>query len=179
MKFPKPEKRKRKRPKRPARARVRASKGQMRELADDLQSLFVRHRDGWQCWCCRSRKWDEMQAAHLMAKGSYPAQRYNETNLKCLCKRCHRYFTDRPIEWREFLVRKFGEEQVRVMELLARVRHAGHDYRAVAVYYRLKLDMMPDAWKIQDRIDTLTERAVRLGVLPWKGANGKEEAGEA
>ncbi len=70
MRVPKPT-RAPKRRRRPAPFRKRASQGELRKLADDLMSLYVRHKAGWVCWVCQSQRHEEMQMAHLYPKGAH------------------------------------------------------------------------------------------------------------
>ena len=106
MKLSKPVKRtKPKRPikryKRPAYLRVRGGRGKLRKLADDAMSLYVRCRGGWRCAKCGTEK--NIQCAHIIPKGAYPSGRYRDDNALALCNGCHRYFTARFMEWREFI----------------------------------------------------------------------------
>ena len=168
MRFPKPSKRGPKprraiaRKKKPP--RVNPGRGQLRVLADDLMSLFVRHKAGWVCWRCQSRAWDEMQMAHLFGKGAYPAGRYLEANVRCLCCRCHRYFTDRAEEWRELLIEKLGEAEYQKLWKLVRVRQGRVDYRLEALYWDHQLCERDDIWKVQERHEALRARARDLGL---------------
>lgn len=87
--------------KRPAFLRIRGGRGKLRQLADDAMSLYVRCRDNWECRKCGECM--NIQNAHIIAKGPYPAGRYDEQNAMALCAGCHRYFTNRFPEWREFV----------------------------------------------------------------------------
>jgi len=49
-----------------------------------------------------------LQWAHVVSR-SYHATRWDADNCLCLCSGCHKYYTDRPVEW-EFLIEDmFGE----------------------------------------------------------------------
>lgn len=172
MKFPKPAKREPKprlpirRSKRPAPLRVRASRGELRELADNFMSLYVRHKAGWTCWVCTSRRWEEMQMAHLFAKGPYPNGRYLEQNVRCLCKRCHRLYTDRPEEWRELLIEKLGEAEYQALWAVVQVRRGPIDYKLEVLHWHHKvLELEDELWKVQERLDELRRRGTVLGLL--------------
>jgi hypothetical protein len=142
----------------------RSPKGELRVLADDLQSLYVRHLNGWICWACWSRRYEEMQCAHLFAKGEYHAGRYRLENVRCLCMRCHKYWTERPTGWTEYLRQRLGEAGYQQLRDRCSVRHGPHDYALVALDYRQQLEALPTLWKVREMYDKLIERGRRLGV---------------
>ena len=179
LSIPKPPRRGRKPPKRiqrnvrPARVRKatslrvtmpRVAKGKLRELADDLQSLYIRHRDKWICRVCGSQRFDEMQAMHLFAKSEFRSGRYLEANLMCGCRGCHRYYTDRPTAWDMWLRGKLGD-QYEVLRNVCMVRSGPHDYVLLALYYRDRVEKMRDSWKVSDRLTPLIRRGQKLGVF--------------
>lgn len=136
----------------------------LRKLADDFMALYVKHRGGWVCQGCGSREWWRMQCAHLMAKRNYRATRFREDNAICLCDACHAFYTPRPVEWREWLLRRMGKERLERLELEARVRCGPHDYVAVVVFYWFKLRERPDLDKIVERFRELERRARNVGI---------------
>ena len=147
----------------------------MRKLAGDLMSLYVRHKAGWRCWlensllgkCGSKNVWNEMQMAHIIGKGAHPAGRFIEQNVRCLCKRCHRYYTDRPEEWREVLDKKIGEGAFQQLFNMTRVRQGRVDLKLEIFYWLRKLEERDDLDKIQERFDTLKKKAAKLGAAPW------------
>lgn len=149
---------------RPARVRQRASRGKLRELADDYMSLYVRHRDGWTCWSCGSRDWRFMQCAHLMGKGAHPTLRYRDDNARCLCDRCHKRYTHNPTLWRMFLVGKLGDVRVVELEREALIYCGPQDYAMQALVYRRLLLARQDLSKVRERFDALEARAAKLNV---------------
>lgn len=157
---------------RPARVRKRDSRGKLRELADDLFSLFIRTRDGWICRRCGSTNWRAMQCAHLFPKGSYTALRYDERNAICLCDGCHRYMTNRWFEWREFLAARIldGAAGVHALGLEAMVRIGSLDYAAACIVWSRRILELRDFRNVEDRYETLIDRGRKLGVFQQKGA---------
>lgn len=144
---------------------ARGQKGKLRVLTDDIQSLYVRHLANWTCWACSSTKSEEMQAAHLLPKGEYHAGRYlADLNVRCLCFRCHKYWTERPTEWTKYLVRRLGSEAFEQLRDVCSVRCGPHDYALEARYYRTQLEAMPALWKVQERFDALVKQGQTLGV---------------
>lgn len=178
MRIPKPAKRGRKPPRpiargqSPRRLRKRASIGELRKLGDDLMSLYVRHKAVWVCWlagsmAARCDPSDDpsqvMQMAHLFGKKAHPGGRYLRANVRCLCARCHTYYTHHPTEWFELLQERLGDPEYRRVRDLVDVR-GGHDYKAEVVYWYTKLRARKDAWKVRERLEKLEARMDRLGV---------------
>ncbi len=164
MRIPKP-KRATKGWRRPAPLRKRASQGQLRKLADDLMSLYVRHKAGWTCWVCQSERHEEMQMAHLYPKGAHPCGRYMETNVRCCCSRCHTYYTHRVAEWTRLLVEKQGQDAYDRLGQEVDVRLAKRDYKAEILYWDIQLRRRDDLWKVAERYELLVAKGVKLGVL--------------
>jgi len=61
-------------------------------------------------------------AGHYFAAGSYPALRFNETNVNGQCLRCNNFLHGNLINYRKGLVRKYGEKKVLELEILAEVK---------------------------------------------------------
>lgn len=173
MQLPKPPRRGRKPPrpiaryKRPARTRRRDDRGALRELADDVMSLYVRHKAGWRCWRCENPKYWEMQMAHIIPKGAHPTGRYIERNVRCLCSRCHTYYTHHSEEWREYVINRIGQAAYDELWVAVRVRQGEVDYRAEILYWWVKLRALPMQDAIQERVEKLMARTVKMQVLVW------------
>ena len=92
----------------------------------DLFGLVVRSR-GY-CEACGT---DEMlQCAHILTRG-YKQIACNLDNTLCLCKGHHMYFTDRPIEWHDFVIYMIGEEKFANLRMLAVQYHKKIDYETI------------------------------------------------
>jgi len=153
------------RTKRPAQFRVRGNVGKLRKLADDLMSLFVRHKGGWKCWVCTSKRHEEMQMAHLIGKGAHATGRYMESNVRCCCSRCHVYFTYHPEEWTEYLIKRLSQNGYDRLFENVRVRQGKLDYTLEIIYWDQALRGRDDLDKIQERYDALHGKGVKFGVL--------------
>lgn len=168
--LPKPEKRgpKPRRPigrgKRPARVRQRGNRGALRELADDVMSLYVRHLANWKCWVCDSTRWEEMQAAHLFAKSEYHGGRYFIENVQCLCFRCHKKYTHRPAAWAAYLQGRLGMERYEQLRAYCALMPGKHDYVAQIIYYAMLTDRLDYNEAIRERTAKLQARGEKLGV---------------
>jgi len=97
-----------------SRFRGSSTRVKLRKEADDLWSKIVRRSA-----ICLARLirhplapgQGPLQAAHGFPKGAYPATRYDLANGFPLCAGCHRYYTQRWEEWRDFMLAKLGDEQ--------------------------------------------------------------------
>jgi 5-methylcytosine-specific restriction endonuclease McrA len=145
--------------KRPAYLRVRGGRGKLRQLADDAMSLYVRCRDGWTCQKCGTSM--ALQCAHIIPKGPYPAGRYHaDENCTTLCAGCHRYYTNRFPEWRDFV----GHDRHDGLASLYVGTVAKWDYAEEARRYLLLVaQRYPEA---EERLAALNQRAQKLEL--WK-----------
>jgi HNH endonuclease len=76
-----------------------------KQAADRLFSTFIRTRDG-ACQECHST--EGLQCAHLISR-RYLATRWNDDNAVALCFRCHKRYTERPLEWDDWCASHLGE----------------------------------------------------------------------
>lgn len=64
---------------------------------------------------CESRRLEHkgvLQWAHICSR-RYHATRWLEENALCLCAGCHKFYTDRPLEWEFFISSLIGENKFR------------------------------------------------------------------
>ena len=93
-------------PKKPPRQNLSAQ-------CDALFSKLVRRPA--RCYLCGST--DRLQCAHGFSR-RYRAIRWDFRNAWCLCARCHKYYTEHPIEWDDWL-RETWDDQYDLMRGLA------------------------------------------------------------
>ncbi len=94
--------------------------------AEDLFAAKVRAR-GY-CEACGT---DQMlQCAHILTRG-YKQTAFDEDNAFCLCKSDHMFFTNRPIEWHDFVIYMIGEEKFASLREKAVQYHKKIDYEAI------------------------------------------------
>ena len=74
--------------------------------ATKLHALIVRSRG--RCEHCGSTH--VLQCAHIISR-KYSWTRTDLDNAFCLCASCHRYFTDNPVEFGEFTLKRIGESK--------------------------------------------------------------------
>jgi 5-methylcytosine-specific restriction endonuclease McrA len=82
-----------------------------RDQADVWFSKAIRARDGKCVYCGRT---DTLEAAHIYGR-RLRSVRWSMDNCVTLCHYHHRHFTEQPIEFRDWLIRLYGEGH---MELL-------------------------------------------------------------
>lgn len=91
------------------------SKSYYKRKADGFFSKWIRNRDGI-CQATlvrdvgaqRCTRELSLQCAHIHSR-DYSATRLDPDNAMALCKSCHMYFTNRPLEWKEFVDKLYGE----------------------------------------------------------------------
>lgn len=70
-------------------------------------SNAIRQRDNWTCRrpsCTRSRQaGDQIDCAHIQGR-RHLATRWDARNAIALCRQCHNYFEDRPLEFTKLLL---------------------------------------------------------------------------
>lgn len=114
--------------------------------ADRQFSLAIRERDEWNCrHCCEHHEppTKALQCAHIYSR-SIKATRYCADNAIALCAACHKWFTERPVEFRNWLVNELGEGH---MDLLREKSNAiGNDSKAtraeVSKHYREQITLL-------------------------------------
>lgn len=84
-------------------------------LLQEEVNTYVRLRD-WNKPCCTcgdhnpSHKFD---AGHYLTVGGHPDLRFELTNIHKQCVNCNQYNGGRPDEYRDFMIRTYGEEHLR------------------------------------------------------------------
>lgn len=71
--------------------------------ADAAFSKYIRNRDG-RCMSCGANS--NLQCAHIISR-SYKSIRTDERNAIALCRSCHVRYTHRPLEWEEWIEKKY------------------------------------------------------------------------
>ncbi len=98
--------------------------------ADKAFSIYIRNRDG-ECQA-EGEHAGNLQAAHIISR-SYKSIRTNESNAVALCARHHLYYTHHPLEWREWVEKKFpGRWDALTVKALA---YEKVDWKAEAAYW--------------------------------------------
>lgn len=69
---------------------------------DALWSKAVRARDRFTCQVCYSTDAKNMQAMHIISRSEW-AIRWDLENGICGCKACHKFFTYKPVAWKDWL----------------------------------------------------------------------------
>ena len=96
-----------------------------KKIADQLFSELI--RKAGKCFKCGSTF--HLQTAHIFTRGYYTI-RWNPRNAKCLCAKCHMYFTYHPIEWENFIKYHIGEEEYNDLRRMA-LAYEKIDYQAI------------------------------------------------
>lgn len=88
--------------------------------AQNAFNKWVRERDHYKgCISCGATV---TEAGHYFSRGHYSALRFNEVNVNGQCTRCNCFMHGNLINYRQGLVRKYGETTVQQLELSANLR---------------------------------------------------------
>jgi Bacteriophage Lambda NinG protein len=92
------------------------------KLLQTTQTIFnkwIRKRDkDLGCISCNGQV---EQAGHYFSQGHYSALRYNEINTNGQCVRCNMYLSGNLINYRQGLVKRYGEQAVKDLEQYAEI----------------------------------------------------------
>jgi hypothetical protein len=94
--------------------------------ADSLFSEVIRKRGS--CERCGSK--DYLACHHIISR-SYHKVRYNLTNGSLLCRGCHFFVTNHPLEAEEFYTDKLGKETMKSLRIHALQYDKKLDYEEI------------------------------------------------
>lgn len=77
--------------------------------ADRLFSLIVRARGECEVKQVSKCPSGPLQCAHIFSR-RYRSIRFDEANALCACAGCHQWFTNRPLEWEDWLRARLGND---------------------------------------------------------------------
>lgn len=80
---------------------------------EKLAGWICKHKAGYKCERCGSS--DCVQWAHIISR-TYKRIKFDLDNCICLCKKCHKYFTNRPVEWELWITEKIGIEKYQELQ---------------------------------------------------------------
>ena len=126
---------------------------------DTVFSRLVRERAAWQCECCGAR--DNLQCAHVFGRIRYTV-RCDDRNAFALCARCHYGFTNDPIAWADFVIKRIGDEGYEELRKVAN--------RAAKFTKQDKADMTAHLRKELKRVEQLRSEGVtgRIEFDGWR-----------
>ena len=92
----------------------KVKKSTLKKKVDQVFSLFIRRHgvcqgSGHGCECGGN-----LQCAHIISRWNLRL-RWDEMNVLCLCAGHHRYWTNRPLEWADFIRKNFSKQYNYVM----------------------------------------------------------------
>lgn len=69
------------------------------------------------CSCGQIKHWKEIQSGHYLSR-RYKLYKFSEINVHPQCVYCNKWLSGNPIEYRKFLINKYGESDVLLMETI-------------------------------------------------------------
>lgn len=104
-------------------------------------NAWIRNRDaGLGCISCGS--FNANQAGHYLSQGHNGAFRFNEINCSLQCIRCNHFLSGNLLGYREGLIKKYGEDAVKKLELAAKIMR-------VKKWSRFELELIIEQYKIK------------------------------
>ena len=109
------------------------SGGIKRWAADDWFSKCVRLAADHQCEHCRREATD---CAHIYGR-RHAALRWDKDNALALCRSCHRYFEENPIDMAQFLDTKYpGRKERLLVKRRGKLKNTPETRKAISDHYR-------------------------------------------
>lgn len=93
--------------------RVKITRSKIIKNLDKVFSLFIRQKYGTRCYTCNQI--GKMQCGHYISR-SVRSTRWEEDNCRPQCYGCNIMHGGRPIDFREHLIKDFGEDWVKFLE---------------------------------------------------------------
>lgn len=106
---------------------------------DKIFSELIKYRDGWKC--VETGTMEHLQTAHLISR-SYHSVRWDPENAVCLSARRHMWYTYHPIEWREFCIKRLGQEKYEALEKRATQQSGAVDHKKLYAELTDKLEAL-------------------------------------
>lgn len=105
-------------------------------------SLYIKTRDSWRCYTCKSFvRGSNAHCGHFIPSSICGiGLRYDERNLACQCMVCNIHHSGNYISFRENLVKEHGEKYVKNLEAERHLTTKDFDYVAKTAYYKQKCD---------------------------------------
>lgn len=103
----------------------RPNKTALRIKADTLFSHRIRAIGA----CARCGTTERLQCAHIVSR-RYLGTRWDDDNAVALCAGCHVYMTHRPLEWEQWVIKRFGAESYEALKKRA-LAPAKPDYESI------------------------------------------------
>lgn len=105
----------------------------------DVFNAYIRARDRDKgCISCGGPKVEH--ASHYFNMGHYSALRYTEDNVHGSCVRCNTWLHGNLLEYRKGLIKRIGEEKVKMLEMSS-------DLHRVKKWHRIELEALIQYYK--------------------------------
>lgn len=88
---------------------------QLKSMATEVFNYFIRERDKYK-GCISCGKYRTLQAGHYLSSGKHPGLRFTEFNVNGQCMPCNYFDHSNAIHYREGLIKRIGESEVKKLE---------------------------------------------------------------
>lgn len=117
--------------------------------ADKWFSRFIRLRDadengiGRCCTCGTRKEVKQMDCGHYVGR-QYKTTRFSENNCHIQCKHCNGFNEGRKVEFRKFLVEKYGADVVMSLEtaIYRTIKMGAVELKFIAEHYKAQTEIM-------------------------------------
>ena len=118
--------------------------GIKREACDKWFSDVIRLKANHTCECCHNQD-RQMHCCHIYGRGA-KSVRWSIDNALCMCSYCHRYFTENPIAFTNFLQVYLGKGHMEMLNEKWRVILKTNKLlrKEIALHYRREHKKMVD-----------------------------------
>jgi len=114
---------------------------ELMKAAQIVFNKFIRIRDKDQpCISCGSKLENKFDAGHYFSQGQHSALRFNELIVNLCCRKCNYFLSGNLINYRNGLIKKYGEQRVLLLESSAR--------RSVKKWSRFELEAIIQQYKL-------------------------------
>ena len=117
-----------------------------RDALDAIFSNLIRERNDYTCEACgKNYRHDTRNAhcAHIHTRKHRPT-RWHVDGALCLCAKCHRRYTDFPLEWQGFVRGYYGDDKYESIKRLAWTirKYTRAEKDEMKTHYRAQLKYM-------------------------------------
>ena len=96
------------------------------------------------CTCGIVKKWRYMDPGHFIPKGSggHSGVYFDERNIHLQCKRCNAFFQGRPLEYGDFMLKKYGKKVIDELRFLNKNNSYKGKLIGLELYYKTEYKRM-------------------------------------
>jgi 5-methylcytosine-specific restriction endonuclease McrA len=130
-----------------------SDKVHLKKVAQMLVNKYARLRDQYESGvrCCTCGSVGKMDGGHFLPTSGYGAIRYNTNQIHQQCVNCNQYNGGRPIEYEQFMIKKYGMKYVENLKATKNIRrkYTVEYYQKLIRIIKKKLKQIEDKLRIK------------------------------